>query len=38
MKNINDEKFPAVQEGDRILWEDNIWYIYTNGTWVLENN
>ena len=36
--NINETTFPAVQEGDKVLWEDNQWYIYTNGTWVLEEN
>ena len=36
--NINEATFPAVQEGDRVLWEDNQWYISTNGTWVLEEN
>ena len=35
--NINEASFPAVQEGDRVLWEDNNWYVYTNGTWVVEN-
>ena len=34
--NINDVKFPVVQEGDRILWDDEKWYVYINGTWVLE--
>jgi hypothetical protein len=36
--NINDIKFPYLTEGDRVLHEDGKWYIYTNGTWVLENN
>lgn len=36
--NINDINFPEVVEGDRLLWSDSKWYVYTNGTWVLENN
>ncbi len=36
--NINEATFPAVQEGDRVLWEDGNYYVYTNGTWVLEEN
>ena len=35
--NINEVKFPAVQEGDKVLWEDSKWYVYTSGQWVLEN-
>ena len=35
--NIHEAKFPEVKEGDRVLWDDNKWYIYTNGRWVLEN-
>jgi hypothetical protein len=35
--NINEVNFPAVQEGDTVLWEDGKWYIYTNGTWIEEN-
>lgn len=38
MNNINQTVFPAVQEGDRILWEDNKWYVYIDGTWVEETN
>jgi len=34
--NINEITFPAVQEGDKILWEDGNYYVYTNETWVLE--
>lgn len=37
-KNINTIQFPEVKEGDRVLWEDGKWYVYTNGTWILENN
>jgi hypothetical protein len=33
--NINDLMFPNVQEGDRVLYYDK-WYVYTNGTWILE--
>jgi hypothetical protein len=36
--NINEIKFPAAQEGDEVLWSDNKWYVYVNGTWVLKNN
>lgn len=36
--DINNISFPAVKEGDRVLWSDNKWYIYINGQWVLENN
>lgn len=36
--NINDINFPEVKEGDIILWEDGKYYIYTNSTWILENN
>ena len=36
VKDINDVVFPNVTEGDRILWQDGKYYIYTNGTWVLE--
>jgi len=36
MKDINETIFPEVQENDRILWEDEKWYVYTNGTWILE--
>lgn len=36
--NINEAIFPAVQEGDRIFWSDNKWYIYTSGQWVQEDN
>ena len=36
--DINEVSFPAVQEGDRVLWEDGNYYIYTNGTWVVEEN
>jgi hypothetical protein len=35
--NINEITFPAVKEGDRVLWEDKNWYVYTNGTWIVEN-
>lgn len=35
--NINDLIFPNVQEGDRVL-HNEIWYIYTDGVWVEENN
>jgi hypothetical protein len=33
--NINDIPFPNVKEGDRVLHNEK-WYVYTNGTWVLE--
>ena len=36
--NINEIKFPAVQEGERVLWEDGKWYVYTSEEWVLETN
>ena len=36
--NINEINFPQTTEGDRILWEDGNWYVYTSGQWVLENN
>ena len=36
--NINEAIFPQVKEGDRVLWEDNKWYVYTSGEWVLEIN
>lgn len=35
--NINDIPFPNAQEGSRVLHNEK-WYVYTNGTWVLENN
>jgi hypothetical protein len=35
--DINSLSFPSVQEGDRVLYYEK-WYVYTNGTWVLENN
>jgi len=38
MRNINTIVFPEVKENDRILWEDGKWYVYTNGTWIVENN
>lgn len=34
--NINEITFPKVEEGDRVFWEDDMWYVYTNGTWILE--
>jgi len=37
IKNINDLFFPEVQEGDKVLYYE-VWYVYTNGTWVEENN
>jgi hypothetical protein len=33
--NINDIPFPNAQEGSRVLYNEK-WYVYTNGTWVLE--
>jgi hypothetical protein len=33
--NINEISFPAVVEGSRVLHEGK-YYVYTNGTWVLE--
>jgi hypothetical protein len=36
--DINEAIFPAVQEGDRILWSDDKWYIYTSGQWIEEEN
>lgn len=38
MKDINTVTFPEVKENDRVLWSDGKYYVYTNGTWVLENN
>ena len=38
MRDINTIVFPEVKENDRILWEDGKWYVYTNGTWIVENN
>lgn len=38
IKDINTVQFPEVKEGDRVLWADDKWYVYTNGTWILENN
>ena len=35
--DINEATFPEAQEGDRVLWEDEQWYVYTNGTWILES-
>lgn len=37
IKDINELSFPNVQEGDRVL-HNEIWYVYTNGTWVEETN
>jgi hypothetical protein len=36
MANINDLTFPNVQEGSRVLYNEE-WYVYTAGQWVLEN-
>jgi hypothetical protein len=36
-KDVNEMIFPGVIEGDRILWEDGNWYIYTSNKWILEN-
>lgn len=36
--NINEINFPEVKEGDKVLWSDNNWYVYTNGTWILKEN
>ena len=33
--DINEMPFPAVQEGDRVLYE-NVFYVYTNGTFIKE--
>ena len=33
--DINKIIFPAVQEGDRVLYED-VYYVYTNGTFIKE--
>jgi hypothetical protein len=37
MKDINELLFPEVQEGEKVFYNE-IWYVYTNGTWVEENN
>jgi hypothetical protein len=36
--DINQAVFPMVTEGDRALWSDGKYYIYTNGIWVEEVN
>ena len=33
--DINSILFPNVEEGSRVLYNEK-WYIYINGTWVLE--
>ena len=33
--DINEINFPHVQEGDRVLHE-NVYYIYTNGSFIEE--
>lgn len=38
IEDINSVKFPAAEEGDKIIWSDGKEYVYTNGKWVLENN
>jgi hypothetical protein len=35
--NINDLIFPEAKEGDKVLHYE-VWYVYTNGTWVEETN
>ena len=35
--DINEMNFPQVTEGDRVLWQDDNWYVYTDGTWVKES-
>lgn len=37
IKDINELSFPNVEEGDRVSYYE-IWYVYTNGTWVEETN
>jgi hypothetical protein len=34
--NINEISLPNALEGDKLLWTDNKWYIFLNGTWILE--
>ena len=33
--DINEMVFHAVQEGDRVLYED-VYYVYTDGTFIKE--
>jgi hypothetical protein len=36
-RDVNEMIFPGAVEGDKIFWEDELWYIRTNGIWVLED-
>jgi hypothetical protein len=36
--DINETIFPEAQEGDKVFWSDDKWYIYTSGQWVKEEN